>query len=483
MYDVIVIGGGVIGSAVARELSKYRLDILVVEKNPEIGQGTTKANSAIVHGGYDAKEGSLKARLNVRGNQLYTRLSQELDFALERTGSLVVAFSEEEMAEIRRLYERGRMNQVEGLEILDRDSLLVMEPNLSKAAVGGLHCSSAGIVCPFNFTYALMENAIENGVHLRTQTQVLSIVKKNQGYELVTTQGSFEARYIVNAAGLYSDRIARMAGDEDFTIHPRKGEYRILDKKAAGIVRKVIFQAPTEMGKGILVAPTVHGNVIIGPTAEDIDNVEDTSTTWEGIAKVDELSKKSVPSLDMRQSIRIFSGVRATTKQGDFLIYASAQSKGIIHAGGIDSPGLASAPAIAEYITELLAQKGLDLKINFSFNPYRRGIQAFTHLSRREQEERIAMNPAYGKIICRCESITEGEIIEAIHRPAGARTLDGVKRRVRPGSGRCQGGFCTPRVLEILSRELNLPMHRVLKEGADSVVLLEESRGGGCCEL
>lgn len=478
MYDVTIIGAGVVGASIARELSRYMLKTLVLEKNIEVCQGTTKANSAIVHGGYDAYEGSLKAKLNVWGNKLYSQLTEELEVSFDRIGSLVVAFNEEEMKELEVLYKRGLNNQVEGLELVNGDRARELEPNLSKEVIGALYCSSAGIVCPFNMTFALIENAIENNVELKTSEKVESIEKLDEGFKITTSKSEYKTKYIVNAAGLYSDKIANLIGDNEFEILPRKGEYRILDRNAGDSVTKVIFQAPTKVGKGILVAPTVHGNVIVGPTADNVNSVEDTTTSSSGIEKVDELSRKSIPNLPLNQSIRVFAGVRASSNKKDFVIYPSKNAKGFINVGGIDSPGLASSPAIAKYVAKLLNEQGLELEENPSFNPKRKAILGFDHMSLEEKKEILKQNHKYSKIICRCESITEGEIIEAIKRPAGARTLDGVKRRVRPGSGRCQGGFCAPRVMEILSRELNIPIEELVKENHGSALVDSKIKGG-----
>ena len=476
MYDVIIIGGGAIGTAIARELSQYQLKIALVEKNSDVCEGTTKANSAIIHGGFDAKPGTLKARFNVRGNELVRRLAPQLQFHFRQIGSLVVAFSDEEMKEINNLYERGLENKVPELELWDREKTLREEPNLSPETRGALFSGTAGVVCPFSMTFAFIENAVTNGVKLITDAEVTAIEKigdtEAPGFSITTEKGVFTARFVVNAAGLYSDKVAAMVGDHDYTILPRKGEYRVLDKVCGDIVRYVIFQAPTKMGKGILVSPTYDNNIIAGPTAEDIDDREDTSTTLFGINKIDTFAKKSVPSLDFKKTIRTFTGVRARPSTGDFMIYASKNAKGFIHAGGIESPGLTSAPAIAEYVAELLQQEGAALKKKENFIAERKAIPQFSHLSNDERSALIAANPLYGRVICRCETVTEAEIVEAIRRPAGAHTVDGVKRRVRPGTGRCQGGFCAPRVLEILSRELQLPKEKILKSNRGTEIVL-----------
>ena len=496
MYDVIIIGGGVVGCAIARELSQYRLSIALLEKHSEVCEGSSKANSAIVHGGFDAKPGTLKARLNVRGNELIRRLAPQLQFHFKQIGSLVVAFSDEDMEAIKMLYERGIANGVPELEIWNREKTLAEEPNLSSETKGALFCGTAGIVCPFGMTYAFIENAVENGVELICDAEVTGIQKTDEDiqhtptqdtavhdvtaqtsaqehtFSVTTSQGVFTAQYVINSAGLYADKIAVMIGDYDYAINPRKGEYRVLDKVCGDLVHHVIFQAPTKMGKGVLVTPTYDNNLLAGPTAQDVDDREDTSTTLAGLNKIDSSAKKSVPALDFRKTIRTFTGVRARPSTGDFMIYASKHTKGFIHAGGIESPGLSSAPAIAEYVAELLQYAGAELIKKPHVVTARKGISRFSALSNEERAALIAENPLYGRIICRCETVTEAEIVEAIRRPAGARTVDGVKRRVRPGTGRCQGGFCTPRVLEILSRELQLPMENIAKsdKGTEIVV-------------
>ena len=494
MYDVIIIGGGVVGCAIARELSQYRLSVALLEKHSEVCEGSSKANSAIVHGGFDAKPGTLKARLNVRGNELIRRLAPQLQFHFKQIGSLVVAFSDEDMEAIKTLYERGIANGVPELEIWNREKTLAEEPNLSPETKGALFCGTAGIVCPFGMTYAFIENAVENGAELICDAEVTGIQKIDEDiqqaqtretarFSITTPQGVFTARYVINAAGLYADKIAAMIGDYDYAINPRKGEYRVLDKVCGDLVHHVIFQAPTKMGKGVLVTPTYDNNLLAGPTAQDVDDREDTSTTLAGLNKIDSSAKKSVPALDFRKTIRTFTGVRARPSTGDFMIYASKHAKGFIHAGGIESPGLSSAPAIAEYVAELLQHAGAMLIKKPQVVSARKGISQFSALSNEERAALIAENPLYGRIICRCEMVTEAEIVEAIRRPAGARSVDGVKRRVRPGTGRCQGGFCTPRVLEILSRELQLPMEDIAKSDRGTEIVLERLKNTAESEI
>lgn len=477
MYDCIIIGAGVVGAATARELSKYNLRIAVLEKGTEVCQGTSKANSAIVHGGYDAAYGTLKGKLNVRGAKLYQKLSKELNFSYDKCGSLVLAFNDEDEKKLEELYENGLKNGVEGLRIIDKDEILNMEPNVSQDVTKALYCSEAGIVCPFNATFAFIENAMDNGVELFLEEKVVNIRKENDYILVGTEKGSeFKTKILINSAGLYSDEIAELAGDKEFKVKPRRGEYRILDKKVSDIVNHVIFTTPTKAGKGVLVSPTVHGNLIVGPTSDPVDDKEDTRTTDKGIEKVDEVALKLVPKLSLNETIRVFAGNRASIEQGDFLIFESKNIKGMLNLGGIDSPGLASSPAIAEEVRDFVS-KYIDLTEKNNFIKERQAIPHFNELSDEEKEKILKRNPNYKKIICRCEMITEGEIIEAIRRNAGARTVDGIKRRVRPGSGRCQGGFCGPRILEILSRELDIPVEDILKESQGSNIVVGRTKG------
>ncbi|WFD09996.1 NAD(P)/FAD-dependent oxidoreductase [Tepidibacter hydrothermalis] len=479
MFDVAVIGAGVVGASIARELSKYNLSTVVLEKGVEVCQATTKANSAIIHGGYDAVDGTLKAKLNVKGNEMYEDLCNELDVHFKRIGSLVVAFSEEEMETVKDLYDRGINNKVKGLEILNKEQIKEIEPNISDEVIGALRCKSAGIVCPFNLTVALMENAIVNGVKLNTESEVTNI-SKDEYFNIETKKGNIQAKYVINAAGLYADKINEMIGGDEYYIISRKGEYRVLDKSEGSIVNHVLFQCPTKKGKGVLVTPTVHGNVLLGPTAEEVKDPEDVSITKSGLSFLTKNAKKSIPSIDLSKTITSFSGVRATPNTKDFMIFASSKAKGFINVGGIESPGLSAAPAIAEYVIDILKEEGLNFEAKADFNPYRKKDKPFSNMNNEERKEAIKKDIRHSKIICRCETTTEAEIIDAIHRPAGARTVDGVKRRVRPGMGRCQGGFCGPRVVEILARELNLDMEDVLKDYENSKMILgkvKESRG------
>ena len=466
MYDVIIIGGGVSGAASARELSRYKVRACVLEKEEDVCCGTSKANSAIVHAGYDAAPGSLKAKLNVRGNEMMEQLSEDLDFPFQKTGSLVICLSGEEMPGLQELYDKGVANGVKGLKILDREEVLGMEPNITDDVYAALYAPSAGIVCPFGMNIALAENACTNGVEFRFNTEVLDIRKEN-GYEIHTNRGMFQAKCVVNAAGVYADKIHNMVSKKKIHITPRRGEYCLLDKSAGTHVSRTIFSLPTKYGKGVLVTPTVHGNLLIGPTAVDIENKEGTNTTREGLDEVISKAGQNVKNLPMRQVITSFAGLRAHEDGSEFIIGEADDAEGFIDCAGIESPGLTSCPAIGGMVAEILREKlGLEEKENFIST--RKGILNPNTLAKEERAELIRKEPAYGNIICRCEMITEGEILDAIRRPLGARSLDGVKRRTRAGMGRCQSGFCSPRTMEILARELHVNMSDITKSGGNS---------------
>ena len=475
MYDVTIIGAGIIGAFVARELSKYDLKVLVVDKENDISDGTTKANSAIIHGGYDAKPGTLKARFNVEGNAMFDEICKDLSVPFKRIGSLVVGLDREDEKTIKEIYNRGIKNGVPGMEIWNREELKAKEPNISDEANSALYSPTAGIVGPWELTLALMENAMDNGVELSLNREVTDIEKIEDGYKLTTSEEQIKSQYIVNAAGVYADKIHNMVSKPKFEIIPRKGQYFLFDKSAGDLVNRIIFQTPTEKGKGVLVLPTVHGNLLVGPNAEVVDR-EDKRTTEESLEFIKDASKKAVKGIPFREVITSFTGIRATPDNGDFIVEENEDSKGFIDVAGIESPGLSASPAIGKYVGELLKDIDGNFKENKDFNPKRRPVVHFMDLSDKEKEKIIKKDPKYGRIICRCENITEGEIVDAIHRNAGGRTVDGIKRRVRPGMGRCQGGFCQPRVMEILARELDLDMTEVVKDGPDTNIALWETK-------
>ena len=471
MYDVIIIGAGVSGAATARELSRYKVKACVIEKEEDVCCGTSKANSAIVHAGYDAATGSLMAKLNVRGNQMMEQLSKDLDFPFEKNGSLVVCLHEDDMPNLQALYDRGVANGVKDLRILNREELREMEPNISDDAYAALYAPTAGIVCPFNLNIAMAENACVNGVEFKFDTEVTGFRQIEGGWAIDTNHGTFETKYVVNAAGVYADKLHNMVSEKKIHITPRRGDYCLLDKTAGNLVSKTIFALPGKFGKGILVAPTVHGNLILGPTAIDIDDKEGTNTTREGLDQVIAKCGMNVKNIPMRSVITSFAGLRAHEDGHEFLIGELEDAKGFIDCAGIESPGLTSSPAIGEMVAEILREK-LNLEKNENFVATRKGVLHPDSLSKEERIELIKKNPAYGNIICRCEMITEGEILDAIHRPLGAKSLDGVKRRTRAGMGRCQAGFCSPRTMEILARERHVSMFEITKSGGDSKIVV-----------
>ena len=476
MLDIIIIGAGVSGSAIARELSRYKAKILVLEKEEDVCCGTSKANSAIVHGGFDAQTGSLMAKLNVRGSNLMEQLSKDLDFHYDRCGSLVLCMAEEDRPKLRKLYEKGVANGVKELRIIDREDLVRMEPNVSDEAVAALWAPSGAIVCPFGLNIALAENAAANGAAFAFNTQVVGLEQVEGGWLVHTSQGDFLAKVVINAAGVHAGQIHNLVSPEEMTIINRRGDYYLLDKTAK-CVSHTIFTLPNRMGKGVLVSPTVHGNTIVGPTAIDIPDPENTATTGDGLRQAGEKAAYMIKNLPLRQVITSFAGLRAHHVDHDFIIEEVEGAPGFVDVAAIESPGLSASPAIGEYVAELV-QDMLKLEEKEDFIATRKGIVNPAALSPEERNALIKENPAYGQIICRCESISEGEILDAIHRPLGARSLDGVKRRVRAGMGRCQGGFCAPRVMEILARELGIDQLEVTKAGPGSELLVGKTKEG-----
>lgn len=469
MVDIVIIGAGVSGCAIAREVSRYKADVLVLEREEDVCCGTSKANSAIVHAGYDAANGSLMAKLNVEGSRLMPALSKELDFPYENNGSLVVMVSEDDRPALNKLYENGVANGVEGLRIVERDELVRMEPNISDQAVAALYAPTGAIVCPFGLTFALAENAARNGVKFQFDTEVTGIEKTDGGWKLSTTRGDVEARVVVNAAGVYADKLHNMVSDDAMTITPRRGDYFLLDHSAQGHVSHTVFQLPGKFGKGVLVAPTVHGNIIVGPTAIDIEDKEGVATTQAGLDEVRAKCGLAVKDVPLRQTITSFAGLRAHEARHEFFI--GEVQPGFVDCAGIESPGLSSAPAIGVMVSGIV-KNILKLEENPGFESKRKGILDPKGLDAEARAALIRENPAYGTVICRCETVTEGEIVDAIRRVPGARSVDGVKRRVRAGMGRCQGGFCSPRVMEILARELGVDQSAITKAGAGSELIV-----------
>ena len=462
--DVVVIGGGIVGTAILRELSKYQLRSILVEKEPDLAIGTTKANSAVCHAGFDAPVGSMKAQTNVRGNELYHELAEDLQLDIKWCGSYVVATTDEEVKALDTLLERGQKNGVPGLKIISGDELRKEEPNLSTAKAA-LWAPTAGVMWPFGCTIAFAQCAVQNGAEVIRDCAVTGFVKENGAVTAVTTsKGTIKTRFVINAAGVYADTIAKLAGDESFTITPRKGEYILFDKTAgADLVYGIVFPCPTKTSKGILVCTTSHGNTFIGPNAQDQDNKEDNAVTTPGMNEIIAGAKKLVPNLPMGAAITEFAGLRAVSSTGDFVL-GETKVPGFFNAAGTQSPGLSAAPAIAEQLVAALERTTKPFAYKEKFNGKLPVKKAFIRMSAAEKTAAIKKDSRFGRVICRFETVTEGEIVAAIHEPCGALTVDGVKRRTRAGMGRCQGGFCGPRVVQILSRELHIPVPQVLKE-------------------
>ena len=473
VYDVVVIGGGVVGCAVARELAKYDCKVVVLEKEEDVCSGTSKANSGIIHAGYDAKPGTLKAKFNVLGNAMMDELAADLEFDFRRNGSLVLCFSEEDRPALAELYERGIANGVQGLQILNGEEVRKKESNVGDEVVAALYAPTGGIVCPFGMTIAFAENAAENGVEFRFDTEVIHIERRND-YRIKTNQGDIEAQFVVNAAGLYSDMLHNMVSAKKICINPRRGEYLLLDKGAGNEVSSTVFQLPGKYGKGVLVTPTVHGNLLVGPTASDQEEKDRFETTATGIAEIKAKAVRSVKTIPFNQVITTFAGLRAHEAEGEFILGEPEDAPGFFDAAGIESPGLTCAPAIGRYLAELVAERGR-YKRKKTFRATRRSIRKVMELPADVREILIKEHPEYGVIVCRCENISEGEMIEAIRRPIGARSLDGLKRRVRQGMGRCQAGFCMPRAVEILARELGVPEETICKNRIGSEMIKGEN--------
>ena len=467
MYDVTIIGGGVCGAAIAMYLSKYDIKCCLLEKENDIAIGTTRANSGIVHAGYDPEPDTLMARLNVRGCELIEEIATKMNVPYKKVGSMVISFDSKDEAHLQQLYERGLANGVRGMKLLDKEALFEMEPNLSENVTGALYASSAAVVNPWRLCLAMAETAVKNGVEVFLDSEVTAIEKINAAFRITAGESVYETRYVINAAGLFSDKIAAMAGAQDFEIRASKGQYYLLDKTSDWLVNSVIFQCPSEKGKGVLVSPTADGNIIVGPNAESDNERDDVSTTREGLDFVAQEAAKTTKLIDYRENIRSFAGLRANSDKRDFIIGESALCRHFINVAGIKSPGLSSAPAIGEYVVEILEDCGMLLseKKNWS---YAEPHVCFAELSNEEKAEICKRNPKYGNVICRCNLVTEGEILDALDSLIKPRTLDGIKRRTGSGMGRCQGGFCGVRVHEIICKYYGIPAESVLwdKDGS-----------------
>jgi glycerol-3-phosphate dehydrogenase len=474
IYDVAVIGAGVIGAAIARQLSSYQLQVALLEKEADAGFGVSKANSGIIHGGFHHGADTLKARLEIRGNLMFDLLQRQLRFPFRRCGILVAAFSVEEMKAVEKLYENGVRNKVIGIELAGRERMLALEPRLNPDVVGGLHAPSGGVIEPYRFVFALIENAQDNGVELVTRFKLSRVHREQEGvFLLSSSEGrSVRARYAVNAAGLYADEVSSLFGAEQFTIVPRKGEEFLLDRNAKGLPGKVVFPVPTRLSKGILVIPTVEGTCMVGPTAVDIEDKEDLSTSQSNLEVVFAAARRLVPSLSERDIITSFAGLRPTLPGGDFRIELSARVPGLVQAAGLQSPGLTASPAVAEYVKELLKKAGLRLVEKPDWDPTLPEVPRLRELAPFQVDELARTDPAFGEVVCRCEGVSEAEIVAAVRR--GHQTLDGIKFYTRAQMGRCQGGFCTYRILRILARETGRPVEALTKRGPGSELLAGE---------
>ena len=475
IFDVIIIGGGVTGCSIARMLSKYDLNICVLEKEAEIASGTTKANSGVIHAGYASSREFTKRYLCIRGNKLYTQAAKELNFPFKRIGSFVVALEDSQIKKLEEERKKGSEDGIQGLEIiLDKKKIKKMEPNLTDEVVGVLHAPSAGIASPYELTFALAENAAMNGVKFFRNHEVIKIKHQDYLFTVRTYKGEFQSRNLINAAGLHAARVSKMLGLDYFSIMPRKGEYILFDRNALQL-NKILFPIPTKISKGIIICPTLHGNTFVGPNAQNLTDLEDLSTTTAGLKEILEGGLKLVPNIPVRSSIRNFAGLRAVPDNYDFII-DNTDVYGFINVAGILSPGLTANFAIAEKVVEFLELLGVELNKKEDFNPIRPKPEHFKDFTKEQLDLKIQEDPAWGRIICRCETIPEKEIINAIHAFVGANTVDGVKFRCRPGMGRCQGGFCRPRVIEILSRELKIPYEEVTKKGEDTNLLISKTK-------
>ncbi|WP_415299076.1 NAD(P)/FAD-dependent oxidoreductase [Clostridium perfringens] len=468
MRDIIVIGAGVVGCSIARELSKYNLDVLVVEKNSDVSEGISKGNSGIVHAGYNEKIGTLKAKLNIEGNKIFDDLSRDLQFPFKRNGAFILAFSDEEMKTLESLKENGEKLGVEGLEILTREEALNIEPNLNKEIVGVLNVKTSGIVSPYEMTIALAENAAENGVEFKLNSKVTNIEKISEGYKVTLNNKELvSGKLIINASGLEGPFLNNLVSMSKREINPVKGEYCLFDKVAGAMINKTLFQVPNKLSKGVLVTPTAEGNLLVGPNAVEGKTLE---TSREGIDEILDKSKKSLEELPVARILNTFSGIRPKTKEGDFIIEEVEDAKNFINVIGIDSPGLTAAPAIGVYVVNMIKER-LDLVEKKNFKKTREKIVRFAELSLEEKNKLIKEKPAYGHMVCKCEFVTEGEIVEAIHRPIKALTVDAIKRRTRASMGGCQGIGCTLPISKILSRELGIDISDINKNSEGSPVI------------
>lgn len=469
-FDVAIIGAGVVGAAIARKLSSYNLKIALLEKECDVSFGVSKANSGIIHGGFHHGSEYLKSKLEVQGNRMFDQLQHDLHFPFRRCGIIVAAFSVEEMKTVEQLYMNGINNMVIGIEMCNRSRILALEPKLNDDVVGGLYAPAGGIIEPYRFVFSLVESALKNGVKLFTEFKVISSEHNSEGYKILSESGKIiESQWIVNASGLFADEVSKIFNAEDFKITPRKGEEFLLDRNSAARTDHVIFPVPDSISKGILVIPTVEGTTMLGPTAISQDSKEDFSTTSKNLNMVFSNARRMVPSISRRDIITSFTGLRPVLEGGDFYIDISAEQLHFIQVAGIQSPGLTSVPAIAEYVKDLLKKDGLVLTEKISYEPSIDELPRMRSLSPIEADELIKSDPAFGEVVCRCESVSEAEIVAAVKN--GHTTLDGIKFYTRAQMGRCQGGFCTDRIIKIIQRETDLSYEDITKRGKASWLL------------
>jgi len=474
MYDVVIIGAGVVGGMLMHTLAKYDLKICTVDKANDVATGATRANSAIVHAGFDAEEGTLKASLNVKGSEMMPEIAKDLGVKYKNNGALVIGFDENDRKILEMLYARGEANGVKNLKLVEKEELKNLEENISDDAICALYAPTSAIICPYELTIAAIGNAMDNGAELKLNFEVSSIKYENGIYEISSGKEILKAKYVVNAAGLYSDKIARMIGDNSFEITPRKGEYILLDKECGSLASQTIFKTPSKMGKGILVSPTVDGNLLAGPTSVNIENKENNATTADGFSDIMRQASGYINGIPFGKTITSFCGLRAVGNTGDFII--TSPKEGFINAAGIESPGLSASPAIAVYIADMLKKQGLNLTQKTNYIKTRKPMHYFREASIEEKNRIIKENPSFGKIICRCETVSEGEILEAIRTNPKPTDLDGVKRRTRAQMGRCQGGFCMPYITEILAKEMNVPFESITKSGGKSLINVSKTK-------
>ncbi len=479
IMDVVIIGAGVLGTAIARELSRYKLKIMVIDKNEDVGGDASKSNSGIVHTGYDAIPGTLESKLVVAANPMYDKLSKELDVPFSKCGAILAAVSQEEYKLLPELFRKSHENGVYDVELVTAGQAKKLEPNITPKVKGGIYIPREGIVDPFALVVAYAENAAMNGVEFRLSTKVLDIsIENGKVKKIITNKGDIATKFVINAAGLYCDDIAKMVGQCDFTEHPRKGQFFILEKDIDYNIDKILLPVPTAHSKGKLASPTTHGNMLVGPTAEDLEDKQDHSVTSEGLEEIIESVRRLLPQVSPKDTIVQYCGLRPVRTPEGYYIGASNEIKGYVGVTGVRSTGVTASASIARYIVDILDDEGLKLQLKENFNPYRVGIKKFSELSLKEKDELIKQNPLYGHVICRCETVTEGQIVDAVHRPIGAKSLDAIKRRLWAGAGRCQGGFCSPRVVEILARELKVSPSDITKHQEGSEILHGPNRLG-----